>query len=183
VLGGGRRQGRAEQTGNVLVPPLLAALHSAQQQPALDSPPERQQLLLQLVTGWLLLRCGTSRWKGPQRTSGSCPCAACLGQLEVPVHYVLECAGLADLRERYPAVLAAASTVAAVGLQAASHAGTFPALTLSAELANFNPLVLARRRRFADDGAAQTQAAAEAAAEGCGAWMKRRLPETSRVDK
>jgi hypothetical protein len=75
-------------------------------------------------------RATASRWKGPQRTSGSCPCAACGGQLEDPVHYVLECAGLAGLRARYPAVLAAASTVAAVGPQAAMRALFQPSLRL-----------------------------------------------------
>jgi hypothetical protein len=75
---------------------------------------------------------------------------------------VLERTGLADLRARYPAVLAAASTVAVVGLQAAMRALFQP--SHFAELAN-NFLVLARRRRFADDGAAQMQAAAEAAAQ------------------
>jgi hypothetical protein len=78
------------------------------------------------------------------------------------VHYVLECAGLADLRARYPAVLAAASTVAVVGPQAAMRALFQP--SHFAELANF--LVLARRRgRFADDGVTQMQATAEVAAQ------------------
>ena len=77
------------------------------------------------------------------------------------MHDVLECAGLADLRARYPAVLAAASAAAVVGPQAAMRALFQP--SHYAELANF--LVLARRRRFADDGATLMQAAAEAAAQ------------------
>ena len=34
---------------------------------------------------------------------------ACNDSLEDPAHYVLECAGLADLQSRYPAVVAAAA--------------------------------------------------------------------------
>jgi hypothetical protein len=39
-----------------------------------------------------------------------------------PAHYFLECAGLADLRARYPRVVAAAAAVPAVGGQAAMQA-------------------------------------------------------------
>ena len=143
----------------------FSALHAGIGRPHVyhNIPAWQWKPIMQLATGRLLLRCVTSHWKGPQRTSGSCPGAACAGQLEDPVHYVLECAGLADLRARarYPAVLAAASAAAVVGPQAAMRALFQP--SHFAELANF--LVLARRRRFADDGATLMQAAAEAAAQ------------------
>ena len=69
---------------------------------------------------------------------------------------------LADLRVCYSAVLAAASTLGAVGSEAAMRA-LLPAQTL-AELAAF--MVLARRRMCADDGlliASRMQASAQAA--------------------
>ena len=96
----------------------FSALHAGIEQHVYHNIPAWQwKPIMQLATGGLLLlllRCGTSRWKGSQSTVGACPCAACGGQLEDPVHNVLERAGLADLRARYPAVLAAASTVAAL---------------------------------------------------------------------
>jgi hypothetical protein len=143
----------------------FAALHAGLGRQVYHNIPAWQwRPIMQLVTGRLLLRCVTSRWKGPQRTSGACPCSACSGALEDPAHYVLECAGLTDLRARYPAVVAAASAVAVVGAQAALRALVVP--QNFAELANF--LVLAKRRRFAVDGAARMQAAAEAAAHPSG---------------
>jgi hypothetical protein len=121
-----------------------------------NTPAWQWRPIMQLATGRLLLRCATSRWKGPQRTTGACPCDACHGCLEDPAHYVLECAGLADLRARYPAVMDAAAAARTVGPPAAMRALFQP--KHFAELANF--LVLAKRRRFAADGAVQMQAAA-----------------------
>ena len=121
-----------------------------------NTPAWQWRPIMHLATGRLLLRCATSRWKGPQRTAAACPCGACQGGLEDPAHYVLECAGLADLRARYPAVMAAAAAVQTVGAPAAMRALFQP--KHFAELANF--LTLAKRRRFAVDGAAQMQAAA-----------------------
>ena len=52
------------------------------------------------------------------------------GQPGDPVHYVLELTGLADLRARYPAVLAARGLHSGNSGSASSLAGAFPALTL-----------------------------------------------------
>ncbi len=64
----------------------------------------------------------------------------CHGSLEDPAHYVLECAGLADLQARYPAVVAAAAAVPAGGGEAAMQALFQP--KHFAELANFLVLAL-----------------------------------------
>ena len=56
----------------------FSALHAGIERHVYHNMPAWQwKPIMQLVTGRLLLRCGTSHWKGPQRTSGSCPCAAC----------------------------------------------------------------------------------------------------------
>jgi hypothetical protein len=76
---------------------------------------------MELVVGRLQLHCVTAHWSGAWRSpSDSCPC--CSGRLEDPAHYVLECAGLADIWALYPAVVAAAATVISVGAQAAMRA-------------------------------------------------------------
>jgi hypothetical protein len=98
--------------------------------------------------GRLQLHCVTAHWSGVWRSpSDSCPC--CPGRLEGPAHCVLECAGQADIRALYLAVVAAAAPVTSAGAQAATRAFLRP--SHFAEVANY--LLLAKRRRFAADGA------------------------------
>ena len=127
-----------------------------------NTPAWQWRPIMQLATtGRLLLRCATSRWKGPQRTTGACPCEACRGSLEDPLTTCWSALGsLADLRARYPAVMAAAAAVQAVGAPGAVRA-LFQPKHFAEQLANF--LVLSKRRRFAVDGAVQMQAAARGA--------------------
>jgi hypothetical protein len=88
----------------------------------------------------------TGEGLGAASTSNSCP-----GRLEDPAHYVLECAGLTDIRALHPAVVAAAATVTSVGAQLKSPRGL-----CSVRPNNFaevvNCLLLAKRRWFAAEG-------------------------------
>ena len=65
--------------------------------------------IMQLATGQTKLRCITSRWQGYHDTAADCPC--CPGHLEDPVHYVLQCPGLADIRHQFGAVDDAANNL------------------------------------------------------------------------
>ncbi len=92
----------------------------------------------------------------------ACPCTACHGSLDDPAHYVIECAGLADLRARNPAVVAAAAAVPAGGGTPPCRRCPSPNILLSC-LAPWC-CSWAKRRRFAVDGVALMQVAGGGAA-------------------
>jgi hypothetical protein len=77
-----------------------------------NTPARQWRPIMQLATGRLLLRCVTSRCKGP-RSAHSASVVRAMAAWRTQLTGVLECAGLADLRARYPAVVAAAAAVLA----------------------------------------------------------------------
>jgi hypothetical protein len=119
-----------------------------------NTPAWQWRPIMQLATGRLLLRCVTSRWKGPCSTASACPCTACNGTPEDPAHYVLECAGLAG----------SSGALSRCGGFFCRRAGGHTVLTVRGHVAMqalFQPkhfanfFVLAKRRRFAVDSGAQ----------------------------